>query len=1105
MWFHLVLQLIGFGLLNRIDAQVQPSDDPGLSFSINPKDRSAFEGTSVRLECKAENFGPTSDDVVYSWTFEGKPIAPSPRRYQVGGDLVITRVDRTSDTGNYLCKATNKRTGRFIESSPANLDVQWVTKADVQLQLPKLPTLLRTGVDVELRCHVEGSGEMRYEWFKNAERISKSDRVEMKKKKLHIRKSTPEDNGVYTCQARNEVGSSPQGDNFPLIIPSNETATIKTVPQNVIARRGEPAYFHCSYEDADAVQWFFGNNGPLESDDEKILYDNGTLMIRAAEHRDQGMYSCHGIRGETLQVYSAEMQIAYLRNLSAASFEPALPNELAVVGEHQELQISCLAPSGLPAPKVYWKNPNGRIISDLGDVRVQDNTLIIGKARLDEDEGNYTCVAENSAGETEMTVQLVVSTAPSLISSPESLTVTEGSPGSLSCSYVGVEAPVTHVRWLKDGEPLRESGGPSRHRVTDIRGNVTLSLKSVELSDKGSYKCEISTKGFPPIFSEHAELVVKEKLKFSPPPVNKRLELGSTAKVYCKAQGATHPTVKWVKEKRGSTEFPQHIQDINGTLHFNGVVEDDKGRYTCLATNAQGSINHTITIDVVIAPKFTVQPQNPTDAIEGDSVMIHCSAEGDPKPTIQWDKNSRMNNLESPRFEVLSNGSLYIREVYLTDEGKYGCTAGNSGGLKREEVQLIVRGGDRYRLDIDLETGEDGSMMTKTVTITLSAAAAYMVLVVGLMLYCRYRRRRRKQQYLQEQAEEKMENGDVAEEQTELKDTNHKSSSGASGKKGENRDSHRSDGADTAQSQSSNHSKKSKSSYDKIAVSRSNLKDLKPLGRGEFGDVFGSKYQLDGEKETLVMIKSLTSTKDENSLQEFKRELDLLHKLNHENVAKLIGLCREEEPHYMLLEYTDWGDLKQFLIASRKDSASSPSHDSKKRAPQLSVAQILSLSIQAAKGLKHVADNRLVHKDVAARNCLISSNFSIKISFPCMTKEPYHQEYMKHRNHVIPLRWLPYEAVYEDEYSSKSDVYSFSCLVWEMFHQGELPFNKLNDDSVLSQLKAQSLGWKAHKAAPPALQGLQSTCWANDPRERPTFDEVVNKLGEIVLDSCLST
>lgn len=174
----------------------------------------------------------------------------------------------------------------------------------------------------------------------------------------------------------------------------------------------------------------------------------------------------------------------------------------------------------------------------------------------------------------------------------------EGDSVTLTCSYSGMEPPVTHVHWLKDGTQLRESGGPTRYRVTDNHGNVTLHFKSVDLSDKGHYMCQVFTTGFPSLFSDPAVLTVEEKLKFSPQPVNKRLELGSTAKVSCKAQGATNPTVKWVKEGEDE-EFPKHVQDINGTLHFNGVLEEDKGRYTCIANNAQGSINHTISIDVV--------------------------------------------------------------------------------------------------------------------------------------------------------------------------------------------------------------------------------------------------------------------------------------------------------------------------------------------------------------------------------------------------------------------------------------------------------------------------------------------------------------------------
>lgn len=60
------------------------------------------------------------------------------------------------------------------------------------------------------------------------------------------------------------------------------------------------------------------------------------------------------------------------------------------------------------------------------------------------------------------------------------------------------------------------------------------------------------------------------------------------------------------------------------------------------------------------------------------------------------------------------------------------------------------------------------------------------------------------------------------------------------------------------------------------------------------------------ETDILVMVKSLMLTKDENSLTEFKREIDIFTKLSHENVTKFCGLCREVEPHYLMLEYTDW-------------------------------------------------------------------------------------------------------------------------------------------------------------------------------------------------------
>lgn len=63
-----------------------------------------------------------------------------------------------------------------------------------------------------------------------------------------------------------------------------------------------------------------------------------------------------------------------------------------------------------------------------------------------------------------------------------------------------------------------------------------------------------------------------------------------------------------------------------------------------------------------------------------------------------------------------------------------------------------------------------------------------------------------------------------------------------------------------------------------------------------------------------------------------------------------------------------------------------------------------------------------------------------------------HSEYYHYRQAWIPLRWLPSESVFEDDYSTKSDVWAFGVLMWEVFSHGELPYAKLSDDEALEGL-----------------------------------------------------
>lgn len=78
------------------------------------------------------------------------------------------------------------------------------------------------------------------------------------------------------------------------------------------------------------------------------------------------------------------------------------------------------------------------------------------------------------------------------------------------------------------------------------------------------------------------------------------------------------------------------------------------------------------------------------------------------------------------------------------------------------------------------------------------------------------------------------------------------------------------------------------------------------LGKGEFGEVLLAKAKgiEEGEEETVVLVKSLQA-RDEQLQQDFRREADMFAKLSHPNIVRLLGLCRDADPHYMILEYVD--------------------------------------------------------------------------------------------------------------------------------------------------------------------------------------------------------
>lgn len=136
------------------------------------------------------------------------------------------------------------------------------------------------------------------------------------------------------------------------------------------------------------------------------------------------------------------------------------------------------------------------------------------------------------------------------------------------------------------------------------------------------------------------------------------------------------------------------MENIAGTLTFKNVSNNHRGNYICIANNTQGDIKAVVSINVVVAPKFVAPFSGSIYVSEYETTILNCQATGDPKPTIKWDRDSQYlneNNTDASRFKFFPNGTLEINNLKLDDEGRYGCTIGNSAGLKRDEIQLVVR------------------------------------------------------------------------------------------------------------------------------------------------------------------------------------------------------------------------------------------------------------------------------------------------------------------------------------------------------------------------------------------------------------------------------
>lgn len=919
---------------------------------------------------------------------------------------------------------------------------------------------------------------------------------------------------------------------------------LKITPDHVKLVVGDNVTLDCSgetqFNGVINFTWFFPREKesrhhigiPKRSEVMSVVYMSKALYLTNVTKEDKGVYQC---RTETHQTAKVSV-IVYEHPFINLSYKIDKPSTI-IVNKHTKKISFGPKVKAVPTPdKITWYKDGSEIKNDSSCYKMSANNLIITDVQL-KHAGVYTItVGQKDSGlKRNLTYLLIFNVFPAISEAELSIDVDVqpyafGKEQKLSCTAYGL--PFPNITWLWQPcplDPATKDCSISAHQtnesfvvtVNNEKKNYSHNwIKSVNYKTElvqgkkkntsvlvigaanvsGLYTCMASndegtaTMTFPFYVTDQPEEI---------PVVVEPVIEGNDAVLTCRAARFLYTDFQWLDSRNQTiasnmSTLQTSNYSISSSLHLHNVSLSSSREYKCEGHKMhKKTVLKTVKLNIAQRkqPWFS---QNLTNQHVNSSttLILNCSALGVPQPNILWYKNG-LEVERGPGITFGDNGVLTIERVKKDDEGLYECVAINDLGAAKTSAVVTVNDDDS-KPNVEL-----------IILVCTGAVATFLWFMFILFI-----RRLRKQPSHYKMGPSIIIDPDECplEEQNELLQ------------------------------------------YDgnKWEFPRDRLQLGKTLGHGAFGKVVeASAFGIDKFSTCkTVAVKMLKGGATSNERKALMSELKILiHIGHHLNVVNLLGACTKPGgPLMMIVEFCKYGNLSNYLRSKREDfvvykspdgkvvsgadcelselmkrrlesvastgsSASSgfiedksycdseeeeeESEDLYKRV--LTLEDLICYSFQVAKGMEFLASRKCIHRDLAARNILLSENNVVKICDFGLARDIYKDpDYVRKGEARLPLKWMAPEAIFDKVYTTQSDVWSFGVLMWEIFSLGASPYPGVQIDEEFCCRLKEGTRMRAPEYSSSEIYQTMLDCWHGEPLKRPSFTELVGRLGDLL-------